>query len=148
MSILERILGEIKTFIPSPVISGNNIYSLKAPSQTEKEFKSDQYSITIKQVKVLSISKSPKTLLHFLNNGLRNLFNRLDYTEIGKTGKFFQVKNYQEIDRDLRMFSGYKANFMLLEGGIYLRVDGAKKIVRNQTVLDYINEIYNLHKSK
>ena len=46
------------------------------------------------------------------------------------------------------MFSGYKANFMLLEGGIYLRVDGAKKIVRNQTVLDFINEIYNLHKSK
>ena len=95
MSLLERIIGEIKTFIPSPVISGNNIYSLKAPSQTEKEFKSDKYSITIKQVKVLSVSKSPKTLLHFLNNGLRNLFNRLDYTEIGKTGKFFQVKNYE-----------------------------------------------------
>lgn len=46
------------------------------------------------------------------------------------------------------MFSGYKANFMELERGIYLRVDTAKKIVRNQTVLTAINEIYKLHADK
>ena len=46
------------------------------------------------------------------------------------------------------MFSGYKVNFMELEKGIYLRVDTAKKIVRNQTVLQYINEIYKLHSDK
>ena len=43
------------------------------------------------------------------------------------------------------MFSGYKANFMELEKGIYLRIDTAKKIVRNQSVLQAINEIYKLH---
>lgn len=37
------------------------------------------------------------------------------------------------------MFSGYKANFMQLERGVFLRVDTAKKIVRNQTVLAAIN---------
>lgn len=37
------------------------------------------------------------------------------------------------------MYSGYKANFMELDKGIYLRVDTAKKIVRDQTVLDAIN---------
>lgn len=46
------------------------------------------------------------------------------------------------------MFSGYKVNFMELEKGIYLRVDTAKKIVRNQTVLQYINELYKLHSDK
>ena len=148
MSLLQKILGDIRSFIPSPVISGNNILSIKAPSEKEKEFKVDEYSILIKQVKVYSLAENPKSLLQFLNIGLRNLFHRLDYTEIGKTGKFFQVKKFEEIDRDLRMFSGYKANFMRLEGGIYLRVDGAKKIVRNQTVLDYINEVYNLNKNK
>lgn len=40
------------------------------------------------------------------------------------------------------MFSGYRANFMLLENGFYLRVDTAKKIVRSQTVLQYIDETY------
>lgn len=46
------------------------------------------------------------------------------------------------------MFSGFKANFMQLEKGIYLRVDSAKKIVRNQTVLDYINDVYSKNKNK
>lgn len=67
----------------------------------------------------------------FLNNGLRNMFNRIDYTEIGKSGKFFKISNPQNLDADLKMFSGFKANFMCLEKGIFLRVDTAKKIVRN-----------------
>lgn len=46
------------------------------------------------------------------------------------------------------MFSGFKANFMWLQKGIYLRVDSAKKIVRNQTVLDFINEVYQKNKNK
>lgn len=40
------------------------------------------------------------------------------------------------------MFSGYRANFMFLETGIFLRVDTAKKIVRSQTVLQFIDETY------
>ena len=40
------------------------------------------------------------------------------------------------------MYSGFKANFCLLERGIFLRVDSAKKIVQNKTVLEYINELY------
>lgn len=33
------------------------------------------------------------------------------------------------------MYNGYKSNFVSLEKGFFLRVDAAKKIVRNQTVL-------------
>ena len=46
------------------------------------------------------------------------------------------------------MFSGFKANFMRLEKGIYLRVDSAKKIVQDQTVLDFINSVYSKNKNK
>lgn len=46
------------------------------------------------------------------------------------------------------MFSGYRSNFVSLEKGIYLRVDSAKKIVRNQTVLQVIDQIYKLHQDK
>lgn len=114
MTLLEKSLSGIREFIHSPVLSGQNIYSLKPPSQTEREFSADGYKILVKQVKMLSLYDSPKTLLHFLNNGLRNLFNRLNYTEIGRTGKFFEVRNCEDIDRDLKMYSGFKANFMLL----------------------------------
>ncbi len=37
---------------------------------------------------------------------------------------------------------------MWLEKGIYLRVDSAKKIVRNQTVLDFVNEVYARNRTK
>ena len=37
---------------------------------------------------------------------------------------------------------------MSLEKGIYLRVDSAKKIVRNQSVLDFINDVYSKNKNK
>lgn len=85
----------------------------------------------IKQVKILNLLENEKTLLYFLNNGLRNLLRRLDYTEIGKSGKFFNCKGAENIDADLKMFTGVKANFMKLEKGIFLRVDSARKIVRN-----------------
>ena len=64
--------------------------------------------------------------------------SKLDYVEIGRTGKYFNAKRSEKID-NLMMFSGYKANFMELERGIYLRIDTAKKIVRNQSVLQAIN---------
>lgn len=67
----------------------------------------------------------------FLNNGLRNMFGKIGYTEIGKSGKFFKVNSPENLDADLKMFGGFKANFMMLEKGIFLRVDSAKKIVRN-----------------
>lgn len=73
--------------------------------------------------------------------------SRLNYIEIGRTGKYFNAERKDKIE-NLMMFSGYKANFMQLEKGIYLRVDTAKKIVRNQTVLQFIDEIYRHNTDK
>jgi hypothetical protein len=46
------------------------------------------------------------------------------------------------------MYSGFKANFIMCEKGIFLRVDSAKKIVRNQTVLEFIDDLYKKNESK
>jgi hypothetical protein len=46
------------------------------------------------------------------------------------------------------MYSGFKANFVALEKGIFLRVDSAKKIVRNQTVLEFIDDLYKKNDGK
>ena len=86
-------------------------------------------------------------LLTFLNNGLKNVMRKLDYMEIGKSGKFFNTKDKATID-NLIMYSGYKANFVQLEKGYLLRVDPAKKIVRNETVLQFIDAFYQMHKDK
>lgn len=73
--------------------------------------------------------------------------DKLDYVEIGKTGKYFNSKNMTKIDK-LMMYSGYKANFVFLEAGYFLRVDAAKKIVRDQTVLQFIDDFYKVHEGK
>ena len=44
------------------------------------------------------------------------------------------------------MYNGYKSNFVSLEKGVFLRIDPAKKIVRNQTVLQFIDDFYLSHK--
>jgi len=62
------------------------------------------------------------------------MMNKLDFVEIGRSAKYFNGKEKTAID-NLIMFNGYKANFVRLEKGFFLRVDSAKKIVRIQTVL-------------
>jgi hypothetical protein len=61
----------------------------------------------------MNISKNKNMLVMFLNNALRNLLSRLDYIEIGKTGKYFNAKKKDKIE-NLMMYSGFKANFMQL----------------------------------
>ena len=76
-----------------------------------------------------NVADNPKVMIQFLNNGLRNLMNRLDYTEIGRTNKFFNTKKVERMD-NIMLFSGFRSNFTTLESGTFLRVDTAKKIVR------------------
>lgn len=73
---------------------------------------------------------------------------RLNFTQLGKSRKFFNTTRYETPDPALKLFSGYQANFLLADKGIYLRVDPAKKIVRKERVLDAINTVYAEHKEK
>jgi hypothetical protein len=52
-------------------------------------------------------------LLTFLNNGLRNIMRKLDFVEIGRSGKYFNAKEKTKID-DLIMYNGYRSNFVHL----------------------------------
>lgn len=83
--------------LASPVISGSNLLSTKAPAfkgeEKEREIIVDAYVIKIRLVKKIPVHDNPKALLMFLNNGLRNMFNKIGYTEIGKSGKFFKVSS-------------------------------------------------------
>ena len=107
-----------------------------------------EYKIRVKLVKNFNVFDNPKVKIHFLNNGIRNIMDNLKYLEIGKTGKYFNMNKKTKLEEDLILFPGFKANFLLGEGGLFLRVDPANKIVQKNTVLDYINMIYSNNKSK
>lgn len=62
----------------------------------------------------------------------------------GRTGKYFNVNSSIALN-SMSAYSGYKANFLKMEKKMYWRVDTAIKIVRKQTVLDFINCFYRVH---
>ena len=68
-----------------------NIYSEFSPDEQECTVNVDEYKVHIKEVKVIKVKENPKMLVQFLNNGLRNLMSRINYVEIGKTGKYFNI---------------------------------------------------------
>jgi len=77
------------------------------------ELSTKEFKVSIKKVKVIDCKQDPKTLLFFLNNRLRNVMGEAGFSEIGRTGKYFNIKYKKEID-NLNMYSGYKANFIAL----------------------------------
>lgn len=124
-----------------------NLISTREPTEEIKEFDLGEHKLTVKKVKVIDVQNDPKTLLFFLNNRFRNTMSEAGYSEIGRTGKYFNIRSKKKID-NLNMYSGFKANFCSLEKGIFLRVDSARKIVRDQTVLDFIDELYKKNEGK
>ncbi len=68
-----------------------NIYSLIETDMDEGDFIVDDYQMNVKKTKVYNGKQNPKVLLTFLNNGLRNIMNKLNYVEIGRTNKYFNT---------------------------------------------------------
>lgn len=130
--LLDQISPALRKFISNPVICGFTIYSLREPQTPEETFTAGSHTINIKKVKTLDLTSNQSLLLTFLNNGLRNNMVRLGYAEIGRSGKYFNTKQSARKELDnLYIYSGFKANFVHLQKGYFLRVDSAKKVVRS-----------------
>ena len=80
-----------------------------------------------------------------MNVSLRGIMSRLNFVEIGRSGKYFSVEKVENID-NLKMYKGFSSSFQECEKGMMLRVDTARKIVRKETVLEAINHIYSRYK--
>jgi hypothetical protein len=139
-----------------PVISGKNVFCCEKPlfdtsANIEVTYDGHSYNLALKLVKNVKMSdlnsgdsKSACVPLSFLNNLLKNQMRNMGFMEIGKSRKYFDSKTKKQVaGTDLTIYQGFETSFVNLEGGIYLKVDTANKIVRNKTVLECINEIYS-----
>ena len=90
-----------------------------------------------------SEKKKSAPVFQFLNNMVRNFFYQLQYTEIGRSGKYFDPQSRQHLDgAEVSIFRGYSSSFAQLEGGLFCRIDPAVKVVRSESVLDVVNAVY------
>ena len=143
--IWSKVESQVCERIKNPVYRKKVIYS-QVEYKEPFEVSEGEFRIKISQRKAHNVSSKP-VLLMFLNNALRGIMNRLDYTEIDKSGKYLTLSKLQKID-NLKMYKGFSAAFQELEEGIFLRVDTARKIVRKDTVLECINTLYQVHSGK
>lgn len=152
--VVERLIG---TF----AVTGRTIFGTKVQhcgKGGELTFKLEhedaKYHFSLKLVKEITLGdifsddrRKTGVVYAFLNNLLKNFFHQVNYTEIGKSGKYFDAKHFHKLDSaKVIVYKGYSSNFSLLEGGLFLRIDPAVKIVRNETVLEVINKIYVANK--
>jgi aubergine-like protein len=95
--------------------------------------------------------KKSGPVLHFLNSILKTFFKQLEFYEFGNTSKYFDPQKKDKIpNTNLLIFNGYQTSIQTYQSGIYMRVDLAHKVVRTDTILNIINQIYesNLSRSK
>ena len=136
--ILQRLVG---TF----VISGRMVFGTKVQhggKDLELVFKIQHegvgYHFFLKILKVVALSDihSPDNqksaiVYTFLNSLVKNFFYQIDYTEIGRSGKYFDSQNYTKVESArLFVYKGYSSRFSLLEDGLFLKIDPATKVVR------------------
>jgi len=66
-----------------------------------------------------------------------------------KTSRYYDPEKKEKIENTkLFLYPGFQTCFNMYEGGLYLRVDVSNKVVRTETVLALINQIYESNASK
>ena len=88
---LLKAASQISDNIVNPVLTSSNIFSLAPPKQDLFEVPSGNFRITIKKVKVIEPKNNEQVMLNFLNIALRNVMKKLNFTELGKSRKFFNT---------------------------------------------------------
>jgi metal-dependent HD superfamily phosphatase/phosphodiesterase len=101
----------------------------------------------IREVNRFDAHKNPEMVQYFLGNVMRRVMQKLNYVEVGASKKFINMKNCMEIENVL-VFSGFKVAFEMLENGYYLTVDTTKKIVRYESVLEFITYLYKINQNR
>ena len=147
----------LRKLVGSFVVSGRTLFtnrpsqlSLKVELSTKIDFENQALEVSLKLVKRVCMSdlqhserKKSAPVYQFLNSMVRNFFYQLQYTEIGRSGKYFDPQSRQHLDgAEVSIFRGYSSSFLQLEGGLFCRIDPAVKVVRSESVLDVVNAVY------
>lgn len=108
-SLLLSQRGAIEKLAGPYVVSGRTIFGSKSSgSKTEMGIRVDwqgqSYQISLKLARQVSLSEIYSTekdksgpVFSFLNNLLRNMFHELDYSQIGRSRKFFDLSSKKKL---------------------------------------------------
>jgi hypothetical protein len=120
---------------------GNCVYSLKKTQDIpvyETELESVKYKITIEWVQMME--PTDRDHLNFLKIFFNSMMRGLRFETIGR--KCFNSAKAHSLDaHKIKVWPGFDARLIMKENGVLLNIDVCFKVVRQDTVLDYMNEL-------
>ena len=136
----------IEAAIGTNFFSGNNIYTLNEIAEDvsfDTNFRGTACQISIEvedgnqiELDANFINKETSLSQNIINCIIKEAFRETDLKQIGKTPRFFDIKNPTEFSSiGLRMWEGFKASALNTKIGLTLTIDSIFKFVTTQTCL-------------
>jgi aubergine-like protein len=139
--VLKVVREKIKEKLEFYIDWGLCIYSLRKCGDLpvyEAEHEGQKYKITIEWVQIME--PTDKDHLNFLKIFFNSMMRGLKFETIGP--KSFNSAKAHSLDaHNIKVWPGFDARMIMKEKGALLNVEVAFKVVRTDTVLNYISEL-------
>jgi len=139
--IIRTVKEKIKEKLDFFIEWGNCIYSLKKEQDVPKletEHDGVKYTIAIDWVQLME--PTDKDHMNFLKIFFNSLMRGLRFETIGR--KSFNSAKAHSLDaHKIKVWPGFDARLIMKEQGVLLNIDVCFKVVRQDTVLEFINDL-------
>jgi hypothetical protein len=140
-SIIKTVKEKLKESLEFYIEWGNCIYSLKKVEEVPKletELDGTKYTISIDWVQLMQ--PTDRDHMNFLKVFFNSLMRGLRFETIGR--KSFNSAKAHSLDaHKIKVWPGFDARLIMKEHGVLLNIDVCFKVVRQDTALDFINEL-------
>lgn len=139
--IIRVVKDKIKEKLEFFIEWGSCVYSLKKVADLpkyESEHEGVKYTISIEWVQLME--PTDKDHLNFLKIFFNSMMRGLRFETIGRKS-FNSAKAHNLEAHKIMVWPGFDARLIMKESGVLLNVDVCFKVVRKDTVLEYMNEL-------
>jgi hypothetical protein len=140
-AILKTVRDKLKEHLDFFIDWGNCIYSLKKSADIpvmETEHDGTKFKIAIEWVQLME--KTDRDHLGFLKIFFNSLMRGLRFETIGR--KSFNSAKAHSLDaHKIKVWPGFDARLIMKETGVLLNIDVCFKVVRQDSVLAYMNDL-------
>jgi hypothetical protein len=139
--VIRGVKDKIKEKLDFFIEWGNCVYSLKKVADLpkyESEHDGVKYTISIEWVQLME--PTDRDHLNFLKIFFNSMMRGLRFETIGRKS-FNSAKAHHLEAHKIMVWPGFDARLILKEQGVLLNIDVCFKVVRKDSVLDYMNDL-------
>ena len=147
-AVLRKVKEQLQKKLEFYIDWGTNLYSLRKVGDIpalEAEHDGSKYKVMVEWVQLMEATD--KDHLNFLKIFFNSMMRSLRFEQIGP--KVFNPAKGHSLDaHSVKVWPGFDTRMIMKERGALLSIDVAFKVVRTDTVLDYINKLRELAEQK